>query len=63
MGNQFITVTDTVKTLKNETLYHDNHYCYESGVHGFTLPECVQKGGDGTANSVGPDQTAPQGAV
>ena len=27
--------------------------------YGFTLPECIQKGGDGTANSVDPDQTAP----
>ena len=26
---------------------------------GFTLPECIQKGGDGTANSVDSDQTAP----
>ena len=31
--------------------------------YGFTLPECNQKGGHGTANSVDPDQTAPQGAV
>ena len=27
--------------------------------YGFTLPECIQKGGDRIANSVGPDQTAP----
>ena len=27
--------------------------------YGFTLPECIQKGGDGIANSVDPDQTAP----
>ena len=27
--------------------------------HGFTLQECIQKGGDGIANSVDPDQTAP----
>ena len=27
--------------------------------YGFTLPECIQKGGDGIANSVVPDQTAP----
>ena len=26
--------------------------------YGFTLPECIQKGGDGIANSVEPDQTA-----
>ena len=25
----------------------------------FTLPECIQKGGDGIAKSVDPDQTAP----
>ena len=25
----------------------------------FTLPECIQKGLDGIANSVDPDQTAP----
>ena len=31
--------------------------------YGFTLPECIQKGGDWIANSVDPDQTAPQGAV
>ena len=33
--------------------------------YGFTLPECIQKGGDGIANSVDPDQTASrsQGAV
>ena len=27
--------------------------------YGFTLPECIQKGVDGIANSVDPDQTAP----
>ena len=27
--------------------------------YGFTLPECIQKGGDEIANSVDPDQTAP----
>ena len=27
--------------------------------YGFTLQECIQKGGDGIANSVDPDQTAP----
>ena len=27
--------------------------------YGFTLSECIQKGGDGIANSVDPDQTAP----
>ena len=26
--------------------------------YGFTLTECIQKGGDGIANSVDPDQTA-----
>ena len=26
--------------------------------YGFTLPECIQKSGDGIANSVDPDQTA-----
>ena len=31
--------------------------------YGFTLPEYIQKGGDGIANSVDPDQTAPLGAV
>ena len=31
--------------------------------YGFTWPECNQKGGHGIANSVDPDQTAPQGAV
>ena len=30
---------------------------------GFTPPECIQEGGDGIANSVDPDQTAPFGAV
>ena len=30
---------------------------------GFTLPEPIQKGGGGIANSVDPDQTAPSGAV
>ena len=27
--------------------------------YGFTLPECIQKRGNGIANSVDPDQTAP----
>ena len=27
--------------------------------YGCTLPECILKGGDGIANSVDPDQTAP----
>ena len=27
--------------------------------YGFTLPECNQKVGDGIANNVDPDQTAP----
>ena len=27
--------------------------------YGFTLPECIQKGGYGIENSVDPDQTAP----
>ena len=27
--------------------------------YGLTLPECIQKSGDGIANSVDPDQTAP----
>ena len=27
--------------------------------YGITLPECIQKGGDGIANSIDPDQTAP----
>ena len=27
--------------------------------YGFTLPECIQKGGDGIANSADPEQTAP----
>ena len=27
--------------------------------YGFTLPECIQKDGDGMTNSVDPDQTAP----
>ena len=27
--------------------------------YGFTLPECNQKGADGIANNVDPDQTAP----
>ena len=27
--------------------------------YGFTLPECIQKGGAGIANSEDPDQTAP----
>ena len=31
--------------------------------YGFTLPECIQKGGDGKANSVDPDQTAPRGSL
>ena len=31
--------------------------------YGFTLPECIKKGGDGTAKSVDPDQTAPYEAV
>ena len=31
--------------------------------YGLTLPECIQKGGDGIANSVVFDQTAPYGAV
>ena len=31
--------------------------------YGFTLPDCIQKGVDGIANSVVPDQTAPLGAV
>ena len=31
--------------------------------YGFTLPESTQKGGDGIANTVDPDQTAPSGAV
>ena len=29
--------------------------------YGFTLPECNQKGGHGTANSIDSDQTAPCG--
>ena len=31
--------------------------------YGFTLPECIQKGGDGIANSVDPDQTAPRSSL
>ena len=31
--------------------------------YGFSLPESTQKGGDGIANTVDPDQTAPSGAV
>ena len=31
--------------------------------YGFTLPECIQKGGNDIAKSVDPDQTAPYGAV
>ena len=31
--------------------------------YGFTLLECIQKGVDGIANSVDPDQTAPLRAV
>ena len=27
--------------------------------YGLTLPECIEKGWDGIANSVDPDQTAP----
>ena len=27
--------------------------------YGCTLPECIQKDGDGIANGVDPDQTAP----
>ena len=30
--------------------------------YGFTLQECIQKDGDGMANSVDPDHTAPLGA-
>ena len=26
--------------------------------YGFTMPECIQKGGDGIANNVDPNQTA-----
>ena len=31
----------------------------KEGRYGFTLPECIQKGGDGIANSVDSDKTAP----
>ena len=31
--------------------------------YGFTLPECIQKGGDGIAYSVDPDQTAPRSSL
>ena len=31
--------------------------------YGFTLPKCIQKGGDGIANSVDPDQTAPRSSL
>ena len=31
--------------------------------YGLTLPECIQKGGDGIANSVDPDQTAPRSSL
>ena len=31
--------------------------------YGFTLPECIQKDGDGIANRVDPNQTASEGAV
>ena len=31
--------------------------------YGFTLPECIQKCGDGIANSVDPDQTAPRSSL
>ena len=31
--------------------------------YGFTLPESIQKGGDGISNSLDPDQTAPSGEV
>ena len=31
--------------------------------YGFTLPESIQKGGDGIANSVDPDQTAPRSSL
>ena len=31
--------------------------------YGFTLPECIQKGRDGIANSVDPDQTAPRSSL
>ena len=31
--------------------------------YGFTLPECIQKGGDGIANSIDPDQTAPRSSL
>ena len=27
--------------------------------YGFTLPECIQKSGDGIENSIDPNQTAP----
>ena len=31
--------------------------------YGFTLPECIQKDGNGIANSVDPDQTAPRSSL
>ena len=31
--------------------------------YGFTLPECIQKGGDGKTNSVDPDQNAPRSSL
>ena len=31
--------------------------------YGFTLPECIHKGGDGIPNSVDPDQTAPRSSL
>ena len=31
--------------------------------YSFTLPECIQKVGDGIANSVDPDQTAPRSSL
>ena len=47
----------TVKILKIDTIMI-TVIVVKVERYGFTLPECIQKSGDGIANSVDPDQTA-----
>ena len=54
---------DTVKILKIGDTIMITVIVVKVEWYGFTQPECIQKGGDGIANSVDPDQTAPRSSL
>ena len=55
----FVEITMYRKNSKNWDTIMITVIVLKVEPYGFTLPECIRKGGDGIANSVDPDQTAP----